>query len=188
MQLEIPTALDVGLTRTLAVLSAMITPAVLISACASLTISTSNRLTRTIARAREVSKLFEQLMENPPEDQALLEEERSVLFQLLERATSRSKILQRAMTSTYLAMGVFVATSVAIGIVELVAEEYAFLAVALGILGAGLLFYASVLLIVESRIALAAIQQEMDFVWEHGQHHASEQLKLRSRRRRWFRS
>jgi hypothetical protein len=105
MQLEIPTALDVGLTRTLAVLSAMITPAVLISACASLTISTSNRLTRTIARAREVSKLFEQLMDDPPRDEALLEEERDVLFHLLQRATRRSKILQRAMTSTYLAMG-----------------------------------------------------------------------------------
>lgn len=187
MQLEIPNALDVGLTRTLAVLSAMITPAVLISACASLTISTSNRLTRTIARAREVSKLFQQLMDDPPQDQALLEEERDVLFQLLQRATRRSKILQRAMTSTYLALGVFVATSVAVGIAELLAEEYAFVAVALGILGAALLFYASILLIMESRIALAAIQQEMDFVWQHGQLHASEQVKMRSRRRRWFR-
>ncbi|MBW4605240.1 MAG: DUF2721 domain-containing protein [Calothrix sp. FI2-JRJ7] len=43
------------LSATLAILSAMIAPAVLISACGSLIIATSQRLNRTIDRVRNIS-------------------------------------------------------------------------------------------------------------------------------------
>ena len=45
------------LSVAVAVLSAMITPAVLISACGSLLIATSNRLGRVVDRTCEVSQL-----------------------------------------------------------------------------------------------------------------------------------
>jgi hypothetical protein len=146
------------------VLSAMITPAVLISACGSLAISTSNRLGRTIDRTRKLSETFSDLAN---EQQASgVAERQALLFDLLGRATQRSRLLVRAMTRIYLAITFFVATSVAIGIVVFTDADYAWIPIGLGIAGAALLFHASILLIEESRIALVAIRREMDFVWQ----------------------
>ena len=50
-----------NLSTALAILSAMITPAVLISACGQLIISTSARLGRVIDRTRKVLSRFEEL-------------------------------------------------------------------------------------------------------------------------------
>jgi hypothetical protein len=183
-----------ALGGTLAVLSAMITPAVLISACGSLAISTSNRLSRTIERARKLSEQFA-LLSKPVEPggaavttDPAVEQHRVVLFDQLERATRRSQLLQRTMTRLYLAISVFVATSVAIGIVMVVGKQFAWIPVVFGLVGAALLFHASVLLIIESRVSLSAIQSEMDFVWRTGQALASPELveKHRSRRSRGF--
>jgi hypothetical protein len=179
-----------ALGGTLAVLSAMITPAVLISACGSLAISTSNRLSRTIERARKLSEQFA-VLSKPAEPgvaatvDPVVDQHRAVLFDQLERATRRAQLLQRTMTRLYLAISVFVATSVAIGIVMVVGRRFAWIPVTFGLVGAGLLFHASVLLIIESRVSLTAIQSEMDFVWRTGQALASPELveKHRSRRR-----
>jgi hypothetical protein len=170
-----------------AVLSAMITPAVLISACGSLAISTSNRLSRTIDRARRLSDQFAELARAEQQDE-LVVKRRALLYDQLERATRRSRMLQRAMTRIYAAIGVFVATSVAIGIVAATHAGYAWVPITLGLIGAGLLLHASVLLIIESRVALGAIHREMDFVWGVGQMHApSEVVKEQKPRRRFGR-
>ena len=190
-------ATSVGeLAGTVAVLSAMITPAVLISACGSLAISTSNRLGRTIDRTRRLAEQFAQVAAPPtvagdpggaPDGDERRAEQRAVLFDLLGRATQRSQLLQRAMTRIYLAIGVFVATSVAIGLVAVTGARYSWVPVTLGLAGAGLLFHASVLLIVESRIALGAVQTEMAFVWRTGQQLAPSALVEQHRPRRRFR-
>jgi hypothetical protein len=104
-----------GLTGPVAVLSAMITPAVLISACGSLAISTSNRLGRTIERARRLSDQFAALAREAaagggPEVMEQIAEQRAMLFDQLERATRRSRLLQLAMMRLHLAIGAFVAT------------------------------------------------------------------------------
>ena len=58
----------------------------------------------------------------------------------------------------------------------------------LGIGGAVLLFYASLLLIVESRLALASVNAEMNFVLRLSQHHApADLIQRRSISRRLFR-
>jgi hypothetical protein len=148
------------LAGALAILSSMITPAVLILACGSLTLATSQRLGRVIERTRRISNQFKELARNRT-DQAMLEEERVLLFNQLGRATRRARLLQRAMTCLYLALSVFVATSVAIGIVAASGQKYTWVPIPLGLAGAGLLFCASLLLIAESRIALAAVDEEM---------------------------
>ncbi len=51
--------------NALAVLTAMITPAVLISACGALIFSTSSRLGRVIDRVRSLSEKFEQIAKHP---------------------------------------------------------------------------------------------------------------------------
>jgi hypothetical protein len=174
------------LPAALAVLSAMITPAVLISACGSLIIATSNRLGRVIDRTRSLSDEFEQLTREET-DHTLLEDERTVLFDQLARATRRSRLLQRAMARLYMALSVFVATSVAIGVVAVTGQHWAWLPILFGLGGAGLLFSASVLLIGESRLALASIDEEMDFVLRLGRHHAPSSLLERRTPRRRFR-
>ncbi|HEX8696170.1 MAG TPA: DUF2721 domain-containing protein [Longimicrobium sp.] len=179
MQLDFP-----QLSGALAILSAMITPAVLISACGSLIIATSTRLGRVIDRTRDVSQQFAELAR--AEERTMLEEERKLMFDQLAGLTRRARLLQHAMSRLYLAVSVFVATSVSIGIVAATAERWAWVPIVLGLAGAGLLFAASLNLIRESRIAVAAIDEEMDFVWRLGQHHAPENLLERGGRRGWF--
>lgn len=167
-----------------AVISAMITPAVLISASASLIMATSARLIRAVDRTRETSARFAELA---AEGAAGSDEERRFLYALLDFNTTRSRILQRALAGLYWALGAFVGTSVAIGIVAVTGRAYTWLPISIGLGGAGLLLYASTLLVRESRIALVALEREMDFVWAQGQAHAPAELRAAPLERRRLR-
>ena len=147
------------------VLTAMITPAVLISACGSMILSTSTRLGRVVDRVRALSDRLEEMTNNIA-DGGDFTERQAVIFQQLDKLTSRARILQRCMVTFYVSLGLFVATSVAIGIVPFTGNaRYNFVPVVLGIAGAMFLFYGSVLLILEARLALSTIHAEMDFIW-----------------------
>jgi hypothetical protein len=153
-----------GLSSSLEVLTAMITPAVLISASGTMILSTSTRLGRVVDRVRSLSDRLQEL----PNDDAqadLLEEKRAMIFDQLDKLTSRSRLLQRALTTFYLAVGVFVATSVAIGVVSLFKGRFAWVPVMMGLIGAFFLFYGSMLLVFEARLALSTTHAEMDFIW-----------------------
>ena len=155
-------------SSALAVLTAMITPAVLISACGTLILSTSTRLGRVVDRVRSLSDRFEELAQSGEATQ-LFEERRAVIFNQLDKLTSRARLLQRCMTVFYLALGVFVSTSVSIGVVAAAGGQgYGWVPVVMGLIGASFLFYGSVLLIFEARLALSTISAEMDFIWQLG--------------------
>src|SRR5437868_3744813 len=110
-----------ALSSAVAVLTAMITPAVLISACGALILSTSTRLGRVTDRVRLLIDRFEEMMRSQQDEGVeMFEERRAATFDQLDRLTTRSRLLQRSMTVFYLALGVFVATSVAIGLVAAV--------------------------------------------------------------------
>jgi hypothetical protein len=165
------------LNSAIAVLTAMITPAVLISACGALILSTSTRLGRVIDRVRLLIDRFEEMAKSG-EDVELYEERRAAMFDQLDRLTTRSRLLQKSMTVFYLALGVFVATSVSIGLVAAVGREnYAWVPVALGLVGSCGLFYGSVLLIFEARLAQSALNAEMDFIWKLGRALAPPDLR-----------
>ena len=166
------------LTSALSVLTAMITPAVLISACGALILSTSARLGRVVDRVRALIDRFEEMSQSEEEKQ-LYEERRVVIFDQLDRLTTRARLLQRAMTVFYLSLGAFVLTRVAIGLLSAAAggAGYAWLAVALGLLGSSGLFYGSVLLIYEARLALSTINAEMDFIVRLGRALAPADLR-----------
>src|SRR5678815_3296193 len=100
----------------IAVLTAMITPAVLISACGSMILSTSSRLGRVVDRVRALSDRLEDIAARDERGPELVERQASI-FQQLDKLTSRARILQRCMVTFYLSLGMFVATSVAIGVV-----------------------------------------------------------------------
>jgi hypothetical protein len=161
--------------NALAVLTAMITPAVLISACGALIFSTSTRMGRVVDRVRLLSERFEKLAQNPEQDD-MFQERWALIFSQLDRQTSRARLLQRAMASFYAALSVLVATSVAIAILAAVAHNYTWIAVVLGLVGSLFMLYASVLLVVESRMALGAITSEMDFVWKVSLKYAGTEL------------
>src|ERR671926_967238 len=127
------------LSSALAVLTAMITPAVLISACGALILSTSTRLGRVVDRVRLLIDRFEEMMKSQAEegDVELFEERRAVIFNQLDKLTTRTRLLQKSMRVFYLSLGVFVATSVAIGFVGAVGRpNYAWFPVVLGLVGA----------------------------------------------------
>ena len=151
------------LSTALTILSAMITPAVLILATGSLSLTTSNRLSRSIDRVRKVSEKINQL--NDPETKEspeILKIERDFLTSQLLMATRRSRLMQRAMTSLYLALSIFVGTIIAIGIFELLGLSFAWVLLILGFSGMVLVLYACMQLILETRLATHAVNKEMD--------------------------
>lgn len=152
------------MSSAVAVLTAMITPAVLISACGSMILSTSSRLGRVVDRVRALSDKLEELAGKHSEE---TKERQGVIFAQLDKLTSRARILQRSMVAFYLATGFFVATSVAIGVVAVIqsSPRYNLVPIIVGLLGACFLFYGSMLLIFEARLALSTIHAEMDFIW-----------------------
>jgi hypothetical protein len=161
--------------NALAVLTAMITPAVLISACGALIFSTSTRLGRVVDRVRTLSAKFEELVTHPAADE-MAEDRLQLVFAQLDRQTSRARLIQRAMVAFYTALGVFVATSVAIAVIAAVAGAFTWIAVVLGVGGALFMLYGSVLLVIESRMAMGAISSEMDFVWKVSKRFAGSKL------------
>jgi hypothetical protein len=165
------------LNSALSVLTAMITPAVLISACGALILSTSTRLGRVVDRVRMLIDRFEEMVKSG-EDVELYEERRAATFDQIDRLTTRSRLLQRGMTIFYLALGVFVATSVSIGLVAAAGREsYAWIPVVLGLIGSCGLFYGSVLLVFEARLAQSSLNAEMDFTWKLGRALAPPDLR-----------
>lgn len=80
------------------------------------------------------------------------------------------------MVAFYLALGMFVATSVAIGVMAFTNPRYNIIPVILGLAGACFLFYGSMLLIFEARLALTTIHLEMDFIWQQSKRVAPAEL------------
>ena len=152
------------LSSVLDVLSAMITPAVLILASSSLLITTSSRSIRCVDRVRERSEELQALGKATDEGTA---RRRDHLLRQLDINTRRARLLQKAMSRLYLDISFFIATSVAIGVIELLEVAFGWVPLLLGFIGAGLLFSASVFLIFESRLALATTSEEMDYITRH---------------------
>jgi Protein of unknown function (DUF2721) len=174
------------LSATLAILSAMIAPAVLISACGSLIIATSQRLKRAIDRVRTISHEFNVFTSNKGE---VLDEELALMFELINRAVVRSLLLQRALICLYLTLSIFVVTNVLLGVLTLLTcrqmlHQYAWIPILLAMNGKALLLYSSLLLISKSRIALRGVNHEMDFVIRSSHYEAPvELLKLLKQQR-----
>jgi hypothetical protein len=145
----------------LTVLGAMVTPALLILACGTLITSTASRLARIVDRVRKLSAALEKLWADPSPDFA--EVRRAELERQLAIHADRGRLIQRSLTSFYLALGLFVATSLSLAGVAFL-PRLSWLPTTLGIVGSLVLFYGCVLLIRETRLALGAVRSEMDFV------------------------
>jgi hypothetical protein len=147
-------------SSALNVLSAMFTPAVLISASGTLIFSTSNRLARIVDRVRELSRTIEQIF--TAEAVQFLEERHAELERQIATHALRSRMIQQSLTSFYVALGIFVGTTISIGL-DAWFHSIPWLPSTLGIAGTIVLFYGCVLLIAEARLALRSVKAEMEF-------------------------
>jgi hypothetical protein len=177
-----PTALN----STIEFLTAMVTPTLLISATGSLVLSTSTRLGRVVDRVRSLEDRLSALIYVEDKAEVPLYEKRvEVIVDLLDKVTSRSRILQRAMAAFYYGLGFFILTSVTIAIAGLF-NIYRWLPIPIGVVGIMFLFYGSLLMLRETRMATATINAEMDFTWELARKVAPKEVasKYRPRGRR----
>jgi hypothetical protein len=177
-----------GLSMALAVLSAMITPAVLISACGTLALSTSNRLARSLDRTRSLSQRFRAYSLAMSEGRES-DEDPALLYELLDKSIKRTLILHRALTSLYLALVIFILTSVVIGIITITGERFTWLPIVLSLGGAGFLVYASAELVHETHVGRASIVHELDVILREGRERAPQDILAqyqRPARRRIF--
>ncbi|AMR27826.1 hypothetical protein A0257_12480 [Hymenobacter psoromatis] len=156
------------LSGTLTILSAMFTPAILVSACGSLIMTTSQRLSRSLDRQREVAQRLRQNQQQAATstpDPA----ERGHLTQQLLFAIRRARLLQRAMTSLHLTLSIFISSILAIGVFELTDISRTWIIAALSVAGAVMLLYGSVLLIQESSLARSDVAEETAYLTQFTQ-------------------
>ncbi len=142
-------------------LTAMFTPAVLISACGTLIFSTSTRLGRIVDRVRELMDILERLARG--EIHEAVEERRHEVERQLASHTARGRLIQQSLTCFYYALGTLVGATVTIGIGVAFPVLPRWVPGALGLLGTLVMFYGCVLLIGETRMAIRSIDSEMEF-------------------------
>ncbi len=155
-----------ALNSTIEFLTAMVTPTLLISATGSLVLSTSTRLGRVIDRVRELEmRLNDLILIEDKKSIPLYDKRVETVVKLLDKVTSRARILQRAMGTFYYGLGFFILTSVTIAIAAFF-SFYRWLPIPVGIIGIMFLFYGSILMLLETRMATITVNAEMDFTWE----------------------
>jgi len=118
------------------VLSAMITPAVLISAAGTLVLSTSNRLSRVVDRIRTFAAEAETAQKAYTANlisAQLYEAKRHRIADQIEWLSKRLMLLRSAMTALYAAIGLLVTTSIAVGVASLFQWRYGWIPVVLGL-------------------------------------------------------
>ncbi len=134
------------------VLTAMLAPAFFLTATASLLLSVNNRLARIIDRARSLIVA---------RNSAQGEHERQAIERHIECQRKRSMLVLRAGQLLYVAIALFVCTSLAVAIDNFISREPSYVPVVLATTGALAMLAASVLLARESLLAVTAINDEM---------------------------
>ena len=150
-------------------LSAMITPAIFLTANASLIISTSNRMSRVVDRIRVLNDLLDKLDRGKTELD-FIEERMSHLMDQFRRLGRRGDRIRFALIALYVAFGLFVCTSLTLAIDAWVQNRLVALPVSLAIGGVGLLLFASVNLVLEALEALRSNRLEIRFYLKLHEH------------------
>ena len=167
-----------SLSSVIEFLTAMVTPTLLISATGSLVLSTSTRLGRVVDRVRALEvRLGEMIYAEDKSAIPLYERRVEVILDLMDKVTTRSRLLQRAMATFYYGLMFFILTSVMIAVVGLF-NVYRWMPIPVGVVGIIYLFYGSLLMLRETRMANATINAEMDFTWQLARELAPKELGI----------
>ena len=152
-------------TTSYSALTAMITPAIFMTANASLIISTSNRVSRVVDRIRVLNDVADKLdrgiadVDFPAER---LEHQHDQMRQL----EWRSDRLRFALTALYLAFTTFLGASLTLALDTFLGNWLVALPTLLALLGVVLLLFASVNLVFEALAALKSNRLETRFYRE----------------------
>lgn len=138
-----------------ALFTSLITMAILLSACGSLIISTSNRLIRVV----EICRSFCEKAKNETN-----KEELEQIFTQLEKIGPRIKLLETALTMFYISISCFAFTTLFMCLDQISAKDLSLFTVISGIIGVLILPIASVLLVIERQFTMKSIWQEIDYV------------------------
>ena len=148
-----------------AALSAMITPAIFLTAAGSLIISTSNRMSRIVDRIRALNDLGDSIdrgdtkLDYLPDRLAHLDDQ-------VIRLVWRSDRIRHTLSMLYMAFAAFVGASLTLAADTILTGErhvIASVSTALSVAGVGLLLLASINLVREARSALASNRREIEF-------------------------
>ncbi|HEY6873178.1 MAG TPA: DUF2721 domain-containing protein [Geobacteraceae bacterium] len=144
------------------ILTSMITPAVLISACGTLLFSTSARLGRIYDRVSSLKTEVEAVLAG----KATFPEERMAFLKIqVDKQRIRAALMQKALAALYTATALFIAASLAIALnVAFGSPDTSWIATAIALLGGLFLFAASAILIYESRYNLKFINRHIEFI------------------------
>jgi len=144
------------------ILAAMITPAVLISACGTLIFSTSARLGRIFDRVNVMKGEVEQIVQGTI---TFPEERLEFLIRQIGLQRRRAVLIQRAMAALYTATALFVATSLAVAVTSAYgSREDIWIPTLLALVGGLFLFAASAILLYESRFNLRFVTRHIEFI------------------------
>jgi len=136
------------------IISAMITPALLILGSASLVATALQRLARAIDRARAMLQLSD-------EEAGRLGQTQDVSKRWLKRYAIRSLMAERAVTAFFLAVGLLVIDCLSIAVDRYFADTLTWLPVSLTILGMCMIFAGAYFMVQESRLANLQIREEI---------------------------
>lgn len=144
------------------ILTSMITPAVLISACGTLIFSTSARLGRIFDRVNVMKGEVEAIVSGTISHPELRMRHLRGQIELQRR---RATLIQKAMVALYTATLSFVAASLAIAVnVAYGSSSTAWIPTLIALAGGLFLFVASSLLLYESRFNLRFVYRSIDFI------------------------
>lgn len=141
---------------SLTIISAMITPAILILASGNLVSSTLTRLGRIVDRARA---LGDHLAANR---QAMSGGASDELTDILRNYRRRATFVARALSAYYAAIGFFIVTSLMIALDNFMQSLVPWLAVALTVIGVLLLLLGTLALVIETNLASGMLGRELD--------------------------
>jgi hypothetical protein len=142
-------------TGFLNVIAASLTPAILILAAGSLVSSTLARISRIVDRARF---LIDRICEARSRGDAAVVDAETVMLRIYQR---RSALVARALILFYAAIGLFVASSLAIATDGLTKNALPWLSLALVILGTILILTGTLALVFEANIASNVLESEI---------------------------
>ena len=135
--------------------TAIVTMAILISACGSLIISTSNRLIRVVDICRNFCERAKS---------ETSESELNQIFYQLSRIGPRIKLLETALTMFYVAISCFAFTTLFMPLDKIIPQDLSTLILCSVIIGVLILPIASIILVVERQFSMKSIWQEIDYV------------------------
>ncbi|MCS6866344.1 MAG: DUF2721 domain-containing protein [Gemmataceae bacterium] len=146
------------------ILSAMITPALLISATGTLALATTNRLGRVVDRVRRLAEIAEDLPDGVATTEVV--EKRALIADQIRWHSQRLVLLQRTIVTLYTAIGLLVGASLTVGLSATTRWALGWIPVGFGLSGATALLVAAVMLIRESRLAVRGTLTELSYVRE----------------------